>query len=175
MLRWDESEPGCFVNQTGEHWSIRFPKGFQKNGKRQDHPITPAFQTLLQQTPQHQRTGWVFNPVGNTGERVTQNTMERNVRKAGHRANVRVSEPGEKISYAGCHTLRRSFGTRWAKLVTCSILKKLMRHRSITTTERYYVSHNLDNVAGVLASVSQPTSFRDADQKQTNNLYRQPK
>ena len=175
MLRWDDLEHGCYVNQTDGLWSIRFPKGFQKNGKRQDHPITSDFQAFLQQTPQNQRTGWVFNPIGNTGERVSQSTMERNLRKTGCKANVRVSDSGEKVSYAGCHTLRRSFGTRWSSQVTPSILKQLMRHKSITTTERYYVSHSLENIAEVLAKVSQQMPLKAADQKQTNNLYRQPK
>ena len=27
-LRWDEPGPGCIVNKTGGHWSIRFANGF---------------------------------------------------------------------------------------------------------------------------------------------------
>ncbi len=41
--------------------------------------------------------------------------------------------------FAGCHSLRRAFGSKWARKVSHSTLKRLMRHASIATTESYYV------------------------------------
>ena len=144
-LRWDDSGPGCIVNQSGEHWSIRFPKGFQKNRKRQDHPITPDFKEFLQETLLKHRTGFVFRPVGRHG-RPSKAQIERTVRLLGREARIKVSDLGETESYAGCHTLRRSFGNRWSRLVTPSILKALMRHSSIVTTERFYIDHSVQSV-----------------------------
>ena len=45
-LRWDENEPGCLVNQTGDHWSIRFPERLPKKlqaTRSSDHSRLPRF------------------------------------------------------------------------------------------------------------------------------------
>ncbi|MCP4786643.1 MAG: site-specific integrase [Fuerstiella sp.] len=44
--------------------------------------------------------------------------------------------------FASANDLRRAFGDRWAKIVPPMILKDLMRHASVTTTEQYCVSVN---------------------------------
>ena len=69
------------------------------------------------------------------------------VRDFGRSAWIKVSDLGERDAFAGCHTLRRSFGTRWSKRVTPSILKRLMRHSSVVTTERFYIDHDINSVA----------------------------
>ena len=55
-----------------------------------------------------------------------------------------------KVKYASAHDLRRSFGDRSARRVMPQILKELMRHESISTTERYYVGRNAQATAGIL-------------------------
>jgi len=45
------------------------------------------------------------------------------------------------------HVLGLGGSTRWAKRVSSAVLKKLMRHSSIATTEKYYVQLDADEVA----------------------------
>jgi len=35
----------------------------QKNDKHEEIPLLPGFEPILLQTPEHQRRGWIFNPV----------------------------------------------------------------------------------------------------------------
>jgi hypothetical protein len=60
-------------------------------------------------------------------------------------AGIVVSREGG-IKYASAHDLRRSFGTRWAKKKMPAILQKLMRHANISTTEKYYMTLEADEV-----------------------------
>ena len=61
---------------------------------------------------------------------------------------VRVDPSNPKrVKYASAHDLRRSFGDRWAKRVMPAELKEMMRHESIETTLRYYVSSNAERTA----------------------------
>lgn len=50
---------------------------------------------------------------------------------------MKVRDDGEKVKYASAHDLRRSFGERWAMLISSNALMKCMRHESIQTTLRY--------------------------------------
>lgn len=52
--------------------------------------------------------------------------------------------------YASAHDLRRAFGTRWAKKVMPAVLKRLMRHASISTTMAFYVAVDADEVSEAL-------------------------
>lgn len=66
-------------------------------------------------------------------------------------ANVKVdAKPGRtagkdgrihpKVKWVSAHDLRRSFGERWAQKVMPQVLQRLMRHSTIETTLRHYVS-----------------------------------
>ena len=44
-----------------------------------------------------------------------------------------------KTVWASAHDLRRAFGHRWARRVMPMVLKELMRHKTVLTTEKYYV------------------------------------
>jgi len=59
-------------------------------------------------------------------------------------------EIGGKVKYASAHDCRRGFGTRWAKRVMPAVLQRLMRHRNIDTTMKYYVGIQADDVAADL-------------------------
>jgi len=65
------------------------------------------------------------------------------------RASIASISTGRKADgkFATAHDFRRSFGTRWAKRVTSAVLKRLMRHSSIATTEGYYVNLDASDVA----------------------------
>jgi len=56
--------------------------------------------------------------------------------------------------FAGAHSLRRSFGTRWASRVKPAVLQKMMRHASIQTTLEYYVELDTDEVGDQIARYS---------------------
>jgi integrase len=59
-----------------------------------------------------------------------------------------------KVKFASAHDLRRSFGTRWARLVPTAVLMQLMRHESIQTTNADYVDLDADEIAEDLYRVS---------------------
>ena len=48
----------------------------------------------------------------------------------------------KRVVYASARDLRRAFGFRWAMIVPSMILKDLMRHASVQTTEAFYVGLN---------------------------------
>ena len=72
---------------------------------------------------------------------------------ATHDKQVKDKETGRPVTvkkFATAHDLRRAFGTRWAKKVMPAVLQRLMRHRSIGTTMKYYVGIEADDVAADL-------------------------
>jgi integrase len=44
------------------------------------------------------------------------------------------------------HDFRRTFGTRWSKFLRPFELKKIMRHKELRTTDKYYVHFDIDEV-----------------------------
>lgn len=54
------------------------------------------------------------------------------------------------MKYAAAHDLRRSFGTRWASDVMPATLQQMMRHQSIETTRRSYVTRNAQATAALI-------------------------
>lgn len=65
-------------------------------------------------------------------------------------------ETGETVAvmvYASAHDLRQAFTCRWSRRVMPMVLKELMRHESVTTTEKYYVDIDADSTAALLAGL----------------------
>ena len=56
------------------------------------------------------------------------------------RRKNRTDAPSDELVpvYASAHDLRRSFGNRWSRIVEPTVLRDLMRHASVVTTEKYY-------------------------------------
>ncbi|MCA9233806.1 MAG: site-specific integrase, partial [Planctomycetales bacterium] len=74
---------------------------------------------------------------------------KRVVSDIGKRAGVVVSGSGKTAS---AHDLRRSFGQRMADAgVPVRLLQAMMRHRSFTTTEQYYLRDKVQQQADQLA------------------------
>jgi integrase len=48
---------------------------------------------------------------------------------------------------ATAHDYRRAFGTRWSKRVMPCVLKRLMRHKDINTTLKYYIDSEAEDIA----------------------------
>lgn len=135
----------------------------QKSGKAEVCPVTPDLVTWLRATypDARERSGRVFHLLNQrTGRPMQSHQVGEIVERIGRKAGVKVGstskrdkETGELVElpiFAGCHSLRRGFGSKWARRVSPSILKRLMRHSSITTTEAYYITLNAGDVSGEL-------------------------
>ena len=66
----------------------------------------------------------------------------------GKKAGVIVDETTGKP--ASAHDYRRAFGTRWSKRVMPAVLRRLMRHKKIDTTLKYYVDQDAEDIAADL-------------------------
>jgi len=155
ILSWDQDAPFC-VDLSGRFPRFRIYGEAQKSGEDEFLPMTPDFAEFLAQTPEDQRHGYVFNVQKQMGG------IHRDAEKIspiisaiGRAAGVVVNKDQGK--YASAHDLRRAFGTRWAPKVKPATLQRLMRHKSIETTLKYYVAQDADDIAAELWGDSVPT------------------
>jgi len=167
-LSWDRAA-GFAVDLTGRHPRFRIRAEAQKAGRDELLPMTPEFARRLLETPEGERRGRVFrldNPA--TGRPLDEGDVGKTVAAIGERAGIIVNRARKKVKvkqpdgsvrkewrenvpeFAGCHTMRRSFGSRWAKVLMPAVLKRLMRHASVDTTMRYYVDLDADELADQL-------------------------
>lgn len=127
---------------------IIFAEG-QKSREDEILPIPPDFAQWLAQTPEDQRHGRVA-PIQDTRSRRRQTLackhLGNEISRFGEIAEIKTAES----KFASAHDLRRSFGHRWALKVRPVTLQRMMRHKSITTTQRYYVTITAEDVAGEL-------------------------
>ena len=148
-LTWDLWADGIRVDMSDEFTVLLINAEDEKGGRDREYPITPDFDELLRSVPESDRTGHVFNPVLYRGVCHRIDTVSKTLVDIGKRANVKVDsktvrnrKTGKaeiRTSYASAHDLRRAFGNRWAMWVKSIVLKELMRHESVSTTEKYYV------------------------------------
>lgn len=145
-LSWDEPPlridldggkfPRCIIRLAG-----------QKSRRDEIMPLAPDLAIWLRKTPAEQRTGPVF-PIWSSRMheyRVTSSKrIGRIIGDIGRRAGIVVNDDGKFVT---AHDLRRSFGTRWSYQVKPLTLKRLMRHKDIETTLKYYVEQDADAVA----------------------------
>ncbi len=97
------------------------------------------------------------------------------------KANVKGENPaerkrGEVPIFAGDHFLRRAFGSIWPRRVMPPVLKKLMRHADISTTLKYYVTLDSDDLGqklwkqfGPQAGEGIPVHSESTDSSQGNS------
>ncbi len=151
QLAWDGDDSMINVVQ-GEYFKFSIPAKRQKKRRRQLLPMTPDFKAFLLKF--EKKTGLVFRPKRIDGTRHNRiDTVSGRIADIGRAAGVIVkfdSNTGEK-SFASAHDLRRTFGLRWAmKGVSAIQLQRLMRHSSITTTQKYYAIIEADDLAADL-------------------------
>lgn len=150
VLSWDREE-FPMVKRQGKYLMLQIPAKRQKNHKNELLPIAPEFARFLEETPEAERTGFVFNPRNLSGKRATLDWMKHTLAEIGRKANVKVdTEDDGTPQYATAHDFRRAFGDRWAKLVMPAVLKQLMRHASVQTTMAYYVGTDAEQTAALL-------------------------
>lgn len=144
-LSWDK-DASISIDLSGRRPRFRIWAEAEKGHKDRYLPMTPDFAEFVLETPEHERVGPVFSIVGTqTGESMTLKRVGRVISDIGRRAKVVVNKAADK--FASAHDLRRSFGTRWSSRVKPAVLQLLMRHKSIETTLKYYVTHDADDVA----------------------------
>jgi len=167
-LSWSPDAPFA-VDLTGHGPVFRIRAEAQKARRDEEIAMAPDFAEMLLETPAAERRGRVFRLDGlTTGRPLTSKRVSKLVSKFGERAGIIVNRTRKKVAeeqpdgtvqrvmrddvpeFATCHTLRRSFGSRWARQVSTAVLQSLMRHASIETTKRYYVHLDATDLAGEL-------------------------
>jgi len=147
-LDWNEGSFCLDLESRQPRFVIR-PDG-QKNKKASRHPMTPDFfEALISETPLDRRIGPVFWFVARDTEMsVSAHTAGKVISAIGELAGVKAGKGrGGKTRYASAHDYRRSFGTRWSRIVEPEELRRLMRHKSIDTTLDFYVDGIDDDLA----------------------------
>ncbi|HQX52567.1 MAG TPA: hypothetical protein PLR25_21785, partial [Planctomycetaceae bacterium] len=74
----------------------------------------------------------------------------------GEAAQIKVDEKDGEAVWASVHDLRRAFGFRMSRKVNSMVLKELMRHASVATTEKFYVGIQADETAAMFAELLTP-------------------
>ncbi len=141
-LSWDEDAP-LSVCLNGAYPKLRIWAEAEKAHQDRFLPVTPDFGQLLLDVSPAERRGLVFGIEGpEAGKPMSVKRAVRTVSTIGRKAGIVVNKATGKL--ASAHDLRRAFGTRWAKCLMPARLQRLMRHRSIETTMRYYVGFDAD-------------------------------
>tara|TARA_R110002167_G_scaffold89368_1_gene241189 strand:+ start:13799 stop:15049 length:1251 start_codon:yes stop_codon:yes gene_type:complete len=166
-LYWDREDALC-VDLEGEFPMLRIRAEAEKGNKDRMLPMTPEFAEFLEDVPEDERTGPVFNPRANKQyrDRMLPSSVSKIVADIGEKANVVVGDKGNmdkvtgerKFRFASAHDLRRAFGMRWSKRVREFELKELMRHESIATTQEFYIEENTQDTARSIWAACQADS-----------------
>ena len=86
-------------------------------------PMAPEFAEFLMQTPEDERSGYLFTPRScrHTGKRLRLDTVSKLISRVGRAAGIKVAEREKNgdvlVKCASAHDLRRAFGFRWSNLV----------------------------------------------------------
>jgi integrase len=135
--------------------------GSQKAKRAELVPCAPEFAELLEATPEAERRGRVF-PIP-----LSLDQTGRKVSAIGKKAGVVVDESTKKPATA--HDYRRAFGTRWSKRVMPAVLRRLMRHKDISTTLKYYVDQDAEDIAADLWAAYRKTTPGDTSGNTSGN------
>jgi len=147
-LSWD-TPPWHVDMDSGPYPKIIIFAEAQKSREDEVLPIPPDFAEWLAKTPKDQRRGPVA-AIRDTRSRRKQllgsKHLGNEISRFGKLAGIKTA----KGKFATAHDLRRSFGHRWALKVRPVTLQRMMRHKSITTTQKYYVTITAEDVAADL-------------------------
>jgi len=102
-------------------------------------PITPDFAEFIAQTPESERKGRVFK-VSSKARRI--------VSAIGRASGIIINEADG--TYVSAKYLRKTFATYWSYRVRPIILQRLMRHKDIKTTLKFYVAQEADDIGDEL-------------------------
>ncbi len=159
-LSWDEG--GIVVNLAGAVPRLKIEANSDKSGKPRLLPIAPEFADFLLSVPPEQRKGKVFRPIiPNQVVEMRLDTCSKTICKFGEKAKIVVAEYPARLGrkeprkkFASAHDFRRTFGTRWAKVLRPQQLQDLMRHESLQTTMTFYVEESIADVESAMRKKS---------------------
>lgn len=152
-LRWDGG--GLSVTDIEARHPMLLISGEDEKG-RTDRvlPMTPDFVEFLRGL-EGPRRGLILAPRGVRAPRLTNmQNVSAVITKLGKQAGVVVDNRTGKKKFASAHDLRRSFGSRWSARLMPAVLMKLMRHRDISTTMRFYADSDAEQMAKVVWEAS---------------------
>jgi integrase len=129
-LSWDRPPVYLTLERNPYPQLLFFAEG-QKSRQDEAVPMTPDLAAWLEQTPLGDRYGLVAPLPLETLPRVSDV-----VTAIGKAAGVVVNDDDKAAS---AHDLRRSFGARWARKIMPMDLMRLMRHKDISTTLKFYI------------------------------------
>lgn len=114
-LYWDR-EDKLSVDFTGKRPMLRIRMEAGKGKKDRLLPMVPEFASLLEEVPEDERTGPVFNPVARIKrtERMLSSTVSKQIADVGEKANVVVGDKGNIDKETG----KRK--PRYASAMTCA-------------------------------------------------------
>ena len=152
-VSWDDQNMIC---PDFNHSLLAIPADLQKNDTEEEIPLLPGFEQLMLEVPMDDREGWVFNPKSLQGKsnrklrhgRPTSEWVGRIVSRIGKKAGVIVHpgdpKTGRPKKFASAHDLRRSCLQRLAENpdVPEKTVRRIARHASSVTTERFYTRSN---------------------------------
>ena len=141
-LSWEPEAAVVAVLQPCCRPAIQFTV---KGRRRELIPCAPEFGEMLLAVPEEERTGYVFELCWSRPQWLTSPAVGDIVSEIGRAAGVVVNEETGKP--ASAHGYRLAFGTRWSKRVMPRRLKRLMRHKNINTTLKYYVDEDVEVLA----------------------------
>lgn len=158
------TDPNLIMPVFGAQYSLlQIPAQMQKNNTDESIPLVPWFENVLQEVPECERTGYVFNPqpvvhkCGRpaTGERLESEWVGKVISRIGKQAGIVVhpgdKKTGRKPKFASAHDLRRTCSQQMIDAgVPEMLLQRVMRHASFETTKRHYSQHNLQRECHVL-------------------------
>lgn len=166
------------MDLSGEYGRLLIPAEAEKGGQDSVYPVTPDFAELLRSVPAQERSGFVFNPLMHKGICRRVDTVSKLICGIGQAANIKVDQHGDSPVWASAHDLRRAFGARWSRRVNSMVLKELMRHASVATTEKFYVGIQADETVALLAGMMKMTgggdTSGDTKEKRASENLRNP-
>ena len=147
-LTWGDRD-GIRVRLDGKFPAVFIPGRLQKGRKDTVTPLTPDLVDLLEETPETDRTGFVFDPPPmRGGDRPDWRWVGKVIGRIGEASGVDVKAG----KHPTAHDLRRSFCFRWAQQVLPQQLRTLARHASVTTTLEYYAEADAGMTAEAVAA-----------------------
>lgn len=165
-ISWDEDDKPRVV-LSGQKSVLAMPGRHEKGNKNRLMPLAPEFVRHLETVPEKNRRGRVFRPRGRSGRPADYYKVSKLAADIGRAAGIITGtneETGEP-KFASLHDLRRSFAERWARKVPAVVLQRLMRHQSLATTQKYYLTGDAEADAAMLwAAAGDPPKQTAPDQ-----------
>jgi len=162
-VSWDLHNTIQPIWPSGQLPLLEIPAALQKNDMEESIPLLPGLESLLLETPESERTGWIFQPaslqlkVGRKPKqtRPTTKWVGKVVSSIGKQAGIVVRSADENTGrpekYASAHDLRRTCAQRLRDAgVPPLVICRVMRHSSWETTQKHYAPGDVQNDAKIL-------------------------